>query len=151
MSILIFIDTCCAFRKRKISTNVTSSEISVTKWKKFCIEKSFYLVLDTKSFRFLLELTNFCTNAQQVLDIFLFHYHFTKTLELTRITKFVVKKLLRQYVFQKFSHLVKQIFRRFIQNMKIAQCCHQLFHFSFGVLYINYRFFSGFGITQFDT
>src|SRR5690606_23090347 len=58
--------TCCAFRKRKISTNVTSSEISVTKWKKFCIEKSFYLVLDTKSFRFLLELTNSCPNAQQV-------------------------------------------------------------------------------------
>src|SRR5690606_18664549 len=58
--------TCCAFRKRKISTNVTSSEISVTKWKKFCIEKSFYLVLDTKSFRFLLKLTIFCPNAQQV-------------------------------------------------------------------------------------
>src|SRR5690606_36757550 len=58
--------TCCAFRKRKISTNVPSSEISVTKWKKFCIEKSFYLDLDTKSFRFLLQLTNFCPNAQQV-------------------------------------------------------------------------------------
>src|SRR5690606_1330992 len=73
-----FIFTCCAFRKRKISTNVTSSEISVTKWKKFCIEKSFYLVLDTKSFRFLLELTNFCTNAQQVYIFIPYIYLYKK-------------------------------------------------------------------------